>query len=91
MNVSLAAAAGELYRSTTGDDERTVKMDPTAQIIVAFVFGLAFVIILIMLAVKFPEPTPFQYSVFRAVLALAAAGVGAMIPGFLDVNLDPSS
>lgn len=56
------------------------------QIVVAFVFGLIFVICLLVLAVKFPKPTPFQYSVFRITLSLAAAGVAAMIPGFINLE-----
>lgn len=63
----------------------------TAQIIVAFVFGVAFVVALIVLAIKFPTPTPFQYSVFRIVLALAAAGVAAMIPGFINIEVSAST
>jgi hypothetical protein len=46
-----------------------------------FAFGVIFVIALLLLAIFFPEPTPFQYQVFRIVLALAAAGVAALIPG----------
>jgi hypothetical protein len=61
----------------------------TAQIIVAFAFGVAFVVTLIVLAIAFPRPTPFQYSVFRIVLALAGAGVAAMIPGFIDLQIAP--
>jgi len=53
----------------------------------AFAFGVLFVIVLLVLAIWFKEPTPFQYLVFRVVLALAAAGVAAMIPGFLEVRL----
>lgn len=52
-----------------------------------FIFGIAFVVILIVLAIFFPNPTPFQYVVFRAVLALAAAGVGALIPGLLNIDI----
>lgn len=63
----------------------------TAQIIVAFVFGVAFVVALLVLAIKFPTPTPFQYSVFRIVLALAAAGVAAMIPGFINIEVSAST
>jgi hypothetical protein len=43
---------------------------------------------LLVLAVVFPEPTPFQYQVFRIVLTLACAGVAAVIPGFLALRND---
>lgn len=55
--------------------------------IAVFVFGVLFVILLIVLALFVPKPTPFQYTVFRIVLALAAAGVAAFIPGFIDVAI----
>jgi hypothetical protein len=61
------------------------------QVTVAFVFGLVFVITLIVLAIKFPKPTPFQYTIFRSVLALAAAGIAAMVPGFLTINLSETN
>lgn len=53
----------------------------------AFVFGIVFIVILLVLAIIFPNPTPFQNLVFRVVLSLAAAGVGAMIPGFITVDM----
>jgi hypothetical protein len=53
----------------------------------AYLFGVAFVVVMLMIAVLFPRPTVFQVFVFRVVLALAAAGVAAMIPGFLNVEL----
>lgn len=62
----------------------------TIQMIVAFIFGVAFVITLLLLAIKFPRPTDFQYNVFRIVLSLAAAGVGAMIPGFINIEVNPT-
>lgn len=55
--------------------------------IVVFAFGVAFVAALIALAIEFPNPTPWQYEIFRSVLALAASGVAAMIPGFLGVTV----
>ncbi len=55
--------------------------------IVALCFGLTFVIAMLALAVKFPRPTAFQYTVFRIVLAIAVAGVAAVIPGFLEVSV----
>lgn len=61
----------------------------TPQMIAAAVFGATFVIALIVLAIAFPKPTSFQYGVFRIVLSLAVAGVAAMIPGFIDLKMEP--
>lgn len=53
----------------------------------AFGFGTLFIIIILILAIFFPNPTSFQHTVFRIVLALAAAGFAAEIPGFLKVTV----
>jgi len=55
--------------------------------VAAFSFGVIFVIALLVLATLYPTPTHFQYMVFKVVLALASAGVGAMIPGFLHLQV----
>lgn len=52
----------------------------------AFFCGAVFVVVLLVIAMFFPQPTAFQYLIFRVVLALAAAGVAAVIPGFLNVK-----
>ncbi|WP_346291679.1 hypothetical protein [Sphaerothrix gracilis] len=52
------------------------------------VFGTVFFVSSILLAIKFPNPTPYQLFVFRTVFALSAAGVGATIPGFLSITTD---
>lgn len=57
------------------------------ELISIFAFGLVFVATLMAIAIRFPEPTPFQYTVFRIVLALAAAGIAALIPGLLQVAI----
>lgn len=62
----------------------------TLQIVIAFVFGVIFVVTMLMIAIYFPKPTPFQYNVFRVVFALAAAGIAAMIPGFINLTINPS-
>ncbi|QTA79453.1 TIR domain-containing protein [Desulfonema limicola] len=49
--------------------------------------ALAFLVILLILAVFIPDPSVFQIFVFRVILALAAAGFGATIPGFLKVEM----
>ena len=57
-------------------------------IIVAFAFGAIIVVAILALAILFPEPTSFQYEVFRIVLAIACGGLAAVIPGFLTVRID---
>jgi hypothetical protein len=61
-------------------------MTKNTEKVLAFVFGVVFVSVLLIVALLVPEPKPFQYTVFRIVLALAAAGVAAVIPGILMVN-----
>lgn len=67
--------------------QRPRQVVDSRQQLAAYVFGVAFVIVMLMIAIFIPRPDPFPYTVFRIVLALAAAGVAAMIPGFLHVNV----
>ncbi|KWB76391.1 hypothetical protein WL42_18410 [Burkholderia ubonensis] len=50
-------------------------------------FGVTFIVVAIGLALYKPDPTKFQYTVFRTVLALAAAGFGAVVPGTIQVKV----
>ncbi len=54
---------------------------------IAFLFGVVFVLLLLIIAIGFPSPTPFQYTIFRITISLAAAGVAAMIPGFITIEI----
>lgn len=58
-----------------------------ARRVTAVCLGIAFPRVLVALALAVPEPTPFQYTVFRIVLALASAAFAATIPGFLEVTV----
>jgi len=51
------------------------------------VFGVVFLAALLALAVAIPNPTGPQFEMFRIILALAAGGVAAVIPGLLDIRL----
>ena len=57
------------------------------QILFAFAFGVIFIAFLLIAVIFIPNPTPAQETIFRIVMALAAAGVGAMIPGVLDLKM----
>ena len=70
---NLALGEGEVRKST----QRSI----------AFAFGVVFLSIILIVALVEPNPTPFQYTVFRIVLALAAGGVAAMIPGFIQAEV----
>lgn len=53
----------------------------------SFIFGVVFIAVMLAIALFKPDPSQFQYTVFRTVLALAGAGIGAVLPGFLDVKM----
>ncbi|MCI5180544.1 MAG: hypothetical protein D3911_14735 [Candidatus Electrothrix sp. AW3_4] len=59
--------------------------------LLAFIFGLCFVTALLVLAIWFPNPTAFQYTVFRITLALAAAGIAGVIPGMIRLKMQPGA
>ncbi len=52
----------------------------------AFSFGIFFIIFLLVVAICIPSPSQFQYTLFRIVLSLAAAGFTTFIPGFIEVK-----
>ncbi|HID7984313.1 hypothetical protein [Pseudomonas sp. NFR16] len=54
--------------------------------ILAFFFGAIFLTAILVIALFVPSPTDFQYNVFRTTLALAGAGIGAVIPGFMEIR-----
>lgn len=53
-------------------------------VVLAFAFGVIFLSVMLGFATWFPNPTPFQLRVYITALALAAAGVGAVLPGRFD-------
>jgi len=55
--------------------------------VAVFAFGVVFITALLAVALFFKDFTPESYSIFRIIIALAAAGIGAVIPGFLDVQM----
>jgi hypothetical protein len=64
----------------------TIVIIQPVPITLSYIFGFFFVVVLLAIAFIKPEPSSFQYNVFRTVLALAGAGVVAVIPGFIEVK-----
>lgn len=54
--------------------------------LLAFVFGVVFVVTILVFAVTIVNPTPFQIRTFQTVLALAAGGVAAVLPGQFELK-----
>lgn len=61
----------------------------TWELVAAFVFGVMFVAIMLTIAILIPRPTEFQIFIFRVVVAMAAAGIGGVVPGFIVINIAP--
>jgi hypothetical protein len=59
---------------------------PQLQVWLAFAFGVVFVSVLLYMAAVMKNPEPFAIKIVLTVLALAAAGVGAVLPGFMEVR-----
>lgn len=55
--------------------------------IIATSSGIVSLVFLSLIALFVPEPTLFQSFIFRTIMALAAAGFGATIPGFFHIEL----
>ncbi|MES2542502.1 MAG: hypothetical protein V4583_18265 [Pseudomonadota bacterium] len=62
-------------------------MSAGKQKLIAAIFGSAFMVVLLAIAVFIPSPTETQFFIFRVVLAAAAAGFVSMVPGFLNVEV----
>jgi hypothetical protein len=56
--------------------------------ILAFAFGVVFVVAILTLVVLFPNPTPAQFEIFRIIIALASGGIAVVIPGMLNFHMD---
>ena len=76
---------GGLRLSRTERDGGTLAS--RGQIICAFAFGVVFIVVMLAVAILIPYPSAFSYLVFRIIIALAAGGIAAVIPGFIAVDL----
>jgi hypothetical protein len=82
LNVNIADRS-TLIRTLLGE----LPVTKSSERLIALIFGVIFVAAILALAVVDPNPTPFQYQVFRIVLAIAAAGFVSMTPGFLQITI----
>lgn len=55
--------------------------------IAVFAFGVIFLSAILVLVVLIPIPTTVQFFAFRLTMALSAAGIGALLPGFIRLDV----
>ena len=55
-------------------------------VLLGFVFGVIFLALMLVFSIFFPNPTQWQIKIWITTLALSAAGVGAVLPGLLEVK-----
>jgi len=55
-------------------------------VLLGFAFGVLFLAVMLSFSIYFPNPTDSQLRIWIPALALSAAGVGAILPGFLEVR-----
>lgn len=61
-------------------------MSKKLQTILSYCFGVSFIITMLVISFVQPNPSSFQYTIFRTVLALAGAATVAVFPGFIEVR-----
>lgn len=59
---------------------------PKWQLITGLVIGALFALLILLLAIFIPSPTPTQFFIFRGVFSVSLAAVAAIIPGLLNVE-----
>jgi hypothetical protein len=95
--VLLDSGGEQLKKEDTGQDGKTGAIregnDGTHRLnlILAFVFGVLFLVAILTLVIFIPNPTKPQMQVFSVVLALAAGGFASVLSGMLNVRLNLTS
>jgi hypothetical protein len=70
-----------------GDDGSNMDaVKKTGSVVASVIFGILFLLVILVLTFSVENPTPTQQFVIRVVLALAAAGFAAMLPGFIELG-----
>jgi hypothetical protein len=61
-------------------------MSKPSRTLLSIILGVAFLGVLLVIAILKPQPTSFQYDIFRTVLALAGGMVATVMLGFIEVS-----
>ena len=64
-----------------------MKLTKDIRILITVILGVVFLVISLIIAITMPEPTQYQYVVFRTTLALSVSGIAILIPGILNIKV----
>jgi hypothetical protein len=87
QEITLAPEANEWDFTFNNVEVPVIRDKPFLEEHLPGLLGVVFLLISIVLAIVFSEPTIFQRRVFIGTLAVGLAGIGAEIPGFLNINM----
>lgn len=68
------------------DEKRKFRMTKSTEKLISYACSLFFVMAIFIVAIVIPNPSGFQYTIFRIILALSAGGFAAFFSGFLTVE-----
>lgn len=73
--------------TTEGFNEKNVfRMTKSLEKIISYICSGILIITILTIAILIPNPSGFQYTIFRIILALSAGGFAAFFSGFLEVQ-----
>ena len=67
-------------------EKSVFRMTKSIEKLILSISSAAFILTILVIALFIPNPSPFQYTVFRIILSLAAGGIAAFFTGFLTVE-----
>ena len=67
-------------------EKHKFRMTKSIEKLISYISSAVLIITILAVALFIPNPSPFQYTVFRIILSLAAGGIAAFFTGFLTVE-----
>lgn len=73
--------------TTSGFTEKhKFRMTKSTEKLISYISSAVMIISIFIIALAIPNPSQFQYTVFRIIISLAAGGIAAFFSGFLTVE-----
>lgn len=67
-------------------DKSVFRMTKSIEKLISYISSAVLIVTILAIALFIPNPSPYQYTIFRIILSLAAGGIAAFFTGFLTVE-----